>query len=112
MSRIKEILSDAAYESVRSTVPDIREKLVEEAWFERSLSGGTQGPSTSLSEQPGIEADGSLYEGVWGDSVTAEDVYGASSFEYGHEDELPEIPDSSEAYEYDDYASLDYGEEV
>jgi hypothetical protein len=86
---------------IRQGIPDIRAKLVDEAWFGQSPTKQDPigSPTTSLEDQTQIEADSGIYEDVWGEAPTAEDVYGASSFDYG--DELPEMPDPSDAYEYD-----------
>lgn len=98
LERIASESSEQVSIEAKRAQTEIYSKLINEGWAEESPQNAPVSYA-SIENQPGIEADNSLYEDVWGEAPTAEDVYGASSFEYG--EELPELPDPSEAYEYE-----------
>lgn len=103
-SRMFRETSEQLDTELRQGTADIRAKLIDEGWFHQppSQQAPIASPTVSLEDQPEIQADSRIYEEVWGEAPSVEDVYGASSFDYGDElSELPEVPDISEAYEPD-----------
>lgn len=88
---------------------EARSALIDQGWFKQDFKAEPQ-TFSSLYEQPAIEADPALNEGVWGNNnLSAEDLYGETSL--GCEADAPDYSsDAGDSYTEHSDPGMEMGE--